>query len=130
MEARALTAKEPGWNQPPPEFSEGVVEPTTSFDSLMSTLAVVNSHTSRKSTSIASASASASSIDLMSKRKTKSPPYLARSFGGGLGLIGDLAGLVHDAGPGGIRHTVWMRLSRTRDSQGLSLVFCGKLRGA
>ena len=57
---------------------------TTSLDKRISTQSVVNSHTSRKSTLMACASASASSMELISKRRTKSPPYLARSVGGGL----------------------------------------------
>ena len=56
---------------------------TTSLDKRISTQSVVNSQTSRKSTFMACASASASSTELISKRKTKSPPYLARSVGGG-----------------------------------------------
>ena len=56
---------------------------TISLDKRISTQSVVNSQTSRKSTSTACASASASWIELISKRRTKSPPYLARSVGGG-----------------------------------------------
>ena len=56
---------------------------TTSLDKRMSTQSVVNSQTSRKSTFMACESASASSTELISKRKTKSPPYLARSVGEG-----------------------------------------------
>ena len=56
---------------------------TTSLDKRMSTQSVVNSQTSRKSTFMACESASASSMELISKRKTKSPPYLAKSVGEG-----------------------------------------------
>ncbi len=56
---------------------------TTSLDKRISTQSVVNSQTSRNSTLMAWASASASSIELISNRRTKSPPYLARSVGGG-----------------------------------------------
>lgn len=56
---------------------------TTSLDSLISTHSLVNSHTSRKRTLMASASALASVADLISKRKTKSPPYLSSNDGGG-----------------------------------------------
>ncbi len=63
---------------------------TTSLDKRISTQSVVNSQTSRKSTLMACASASASSIELISKRKTKSPPYLARSVDGGRASAGAL----------------------------------------
>ena len=63
---------------------------TISFDKRMSTQSVVNSQTSRKSTLMACARASASSTELISKRKTKSPPYLARSVGGGRTTAGSL----------------------------------------
>lgn len=60
---------------------------TTSLDRRISTQSAVNSQTSRKSTSMACASASASWKESISKRKTKSPPYLARSVGGGLARV-------------------------------------------
>lgn len=52
-------------------------QPTTSFAILMSTQSELNSHTSKNSMSAASASADASSGDVMLKRKTMSSPYRA-----------------------------------------------------
>lgn len=60
---------------------------TTSFDNRISTHSVVDSQTSRNKTFTASARASASSADVISKRNTRSPPYRANKVAGGLGMV-------------------------------------------
>ena len=89
---------------------------TTSLDKRISTQSVVNSQTSRNKTSMACARASASYIDLMLKRRTKSPPYLARSVGGGPAGMEGLPLALSKRASEGIRQMVCTRQSRARDS--------------
>jgi hypothetical protein len=115
--------KEPG-NGQLVELQQRVIvrKLTTSFDNLMSTHSAVNSQRSRKSTLIASARASASSADRISKRRTRSPPYLASSWEGGLLLEADgLALADFSRSFVGILQMLWMILSLTRESEYLSL---------
>jgi len=115
--------KEPG-NGQLVELQQRVIvrKLTTSFDNLMSTHSTVNSQRSRKSTLIASARASASSADRISKRRTRSPPYLASSWEGGLLLETDgLALADFSRSFVGILQMLWMILSLTRESEYLSL---------
>lgn len=94
---------------------------TTSLDNRISTQSAVNSQTSRKSTFMAWASASASWMELMSKRKTRSPPYLARSVGGGLARVDALPLALVKPEWMGFGQMLLMRLSRARDNHDLTL---------
>lgn len=70
---------------------------------------------------MACASASASLTELMSKRKTRSPPYLARSVGGGLARVDALPFSLVKPEWMGLGQMLLMRLSRARDSHDLAL---------
>ena len=69
-------------------------------------------------------SAFASSIDLISKRKTKSPPYLARRVGGGRATAAALPLTFVKPVSGGRRQIVCMRLSRAYESHDLGGELC------
>ena len=97
-----------------------MIKLTTSFESLISAHSVVNSHTSRKSTSTASAKAAASSAVRILNLKTTSPPYLDSTIEGGVVLEGGLGPFIWQSICGTLQIFL-MRPSRHRDKMDLCL---------